>query len=169
MNEENRRALGWLKGTASIAGDIVAPVGEEWDAERVLDRAMVAEAAERMGLRMVVLFGSHAGGDLSASPESDVDLAVLPGPVRPSIMDVHAALATATSASLDLVWLDEADHLFRWEILRNSELLYGDIDDYLEYRAFAFRDFTDSADLRALEAELLTRKLARLKELERAD
>jgi predicted nucleotidyltransferase len=118
---------------------------------------------------MVVLFGSYAGGELPVGPHSDVDLAVLPGRVRPSLLDVHAALVGATSASLDLVWLDEADPLFRWEILQHAELLYGDIDDFLDYRAFAFRDFTDSADLRALEAELLKRKLIHLRELERAD
>ena len=48
MNQE-RGAFGWLKGTVSIQGDIVGPTSEEWDAHRVLDRAMVDAAAKRMG------------------------------------------------------------------------------------------------------------------------
>ena len=48
MNQE-RGALGWLKGTVSIQGDIVGPTSEEWDAERGLDREKVEAAATRMG------------------------------------------------------------------------------------------------------------------------
>jgi uncharacterized protein len=63
-------------------------------------------------------------------------------------------------ASLDLAFLDHADPLFRWEIMRQGVLLWGDPDDFLEFRSFAFRDFVDSEDLRALERILFEKKLA---------
>lgn len=167
MGDTAGKPFGWLRGSVAINGEIVAPNGER-NAHFELDIRLIAERAEQLGLRMVVLFGSRAGGDVPAKWDSDVDLAVLPGAVRASLLSVHESLAEVTTTELDLVWLDEADSLFRWEILRAGELLYGDIDDFLEYRAFAFRDFTDSADLRALEAELLNRKLEHLRELDRA-
>lgn len=34
------------------------------------------------------------------------------------------------------------------------------MDDFLEYKAFAFRDFLDSEDLRALEEKLFQKKMA---------
>jgi len=37
--------------------------------------------------------------------------------------------------------------------------------EHLEYRAFAFRDFVDSGDLRALERRLSEKKLERIKEI----
>jgi hypothetical protein len=36
----------------------------------------------------------------------------------------------------------------------------GDPDLFFDYRAFAFRDFVDSADLRRLEHALFRRKMA---------
>lgn len=67
--------------------------------------------------------------------------------------------------SLDLSFIDGADPLFRWEILRRGALLWGDPDAYCELRAFAFKEFVDSADLRELEQTLSERKLARVKQL----
>jgi hypothetical protein len=69
---------------------------------------------------------------------------------------------------LDIALLRDADPLFRWEILERTTLLYGDIDDFLAYRAFAYRDFIDSADLRELERILSARKLERIGERLRA-
>jgi hypothetical protein len=62
----------------------------------------------------------------------------------------------------------DADPLFRWEIMDRATLLYGDLDEFLEYRAFAYRDFVDSADLRALERTLSDYKLERIRERLRA-
>ena len=76
--------------------------------------------------------------------------------------------ATMPDAMLDIVFLADADPLFRWEIMDQGVLLYGDIDDFLEYRAFAYRDFVDSADLRRLERALFEKKMAMIRERLRA-
>jgi uncharacterized protein len=77
----------------------------------------------------------------------------------------HEALADVfPDAPLDLVLLPDADPLFRWEITRAGVLLWGDPLDFLEYRAFAYRDFVDSAGLRALERVLFEKKMALIRE-----
>lgn len=128
-----------------------------------IDRRGLAAVAADFGLRLVVLFGSRARG--RARPDSDWDIAVA-GCSSQHYWALYGALqGTLTErAMLDLVRLESADALFRYEIMRDAVLLYGNPDLFCEYRAFAYRDFVDSADLFALEARLLRRKLARLKE-----
>lgn len=136
-----------------------------------VDRAALDLACVHLELRMVVLFGSHATGQPAPGPASDVDLAVAfhPGRERAGWWDTHKALSDVfPGAELDLAFLADADPLFRWEIMREGKLLWGDPLDHLEYRAFAYRDFVDSADLRSLERHLFERKMALVRERLRA-
>jgi predicted nucleotidyltransferase len=132
-----------------------------------VNQEILEAACERLGVRMLVLFGSRVPGGLLPRPESDVDIALSfrPDVPRPSWFDVYEQLTPAfPDAALDLVSLETADPLFRWEIMDRAALLHGDIDEFLEYRAFAYRDFVDSADLRALERTLFEKKMARIRE-----
>jgi predicted nucleotidyltransferase len=126
---------------------------------------------ERLGVRLLVLFGSHSPGGLAPGPGSDVDVALSfhRDAARVAVLDLHEQLAAAfPGGQLDIVLLHDADPLFRWEIMERATLLYGDVDEFLEYRAFAYRDFMDSADLRALERTLSDRKMKRIRERLRA-
>lgn len=126
------------------------------------DSERLEEVARRFGLRLVVLYGSHARGRADAA--SDLDVAVL-GCAPEAFWDCYQALADVFGdGSLDLVRLEDADSLLRYEILRDGIRLFGDPDFFCGYRAYAFRDYVDSADLRALEARLFERKMARMKE-----
>jgi predicted nucleotidyltransferase len=134
-------------------------------------RAALERICERLGVRLLVLFGSHSPGGLPPGPGSDVDLALSFGrdASRVPVLDLHELLAPAfPGGQLDIVLLHDADPLFRWEIMERATLLYGDVDEFLEYRAFAYRDFVDSADLRALERTLSDYKLERIRERLRA-
>ena len=125
------------------------------------DRHLLEALARALGLRLVVLFGSWARGRPAPGPASDVDVAVL-GCAQRS-WDCYRKLARAFDlVDLDLVRLEDADPLFRHEIMRDGVLLYGDPDLFADYRAYAYRDFVDSADLRALEDTLFRKKMARL-------
>jgi predicted nucleotidyltransferase len=125
-----------------------------------IDRERLSKVAQNLGLRMVVLFGSMVKGGLPPGPDSDVDVAVLGCP-RGRFWECWSALEeTIPGNSLDLALLEAADPLFRHEIMSRAELLWGDPDLFYEYRAYAYRDFVDSADLRALEQRLFQRKMA---------
>lgn len=131
------------------------------------DAEALATECERLGLRRVILFGSHATGVPASGPDSDIDLAVsfFAGRDRQTIWDIHRSFGSVFDGeSLDIVFLSEADPLFRWEILSGGILLHGDELDFLELRAFAFRDFVDSADLRRLEAVLFEKKMALIRQ-----
>jgi predicted nucleotidyltransferase len=134
-------------------------------------REELERSCERLSVRLLVLFGSQSPGGLPPGPRSDVDLALSFGrdASRVPVLDLHEQLAPAfPGGQLDIVLLHDADPLFRWEIMERATLLYGDVDEFLEYRAFAYRDFMDSADLRALERTLSDRKMKRIRERLRA-
>jgi predicted nucleotidyltransferase len=126
------------------------------------DPAALAQACRRLGVVMVVAFGSRATGRPVPTPESDLDLAFLGG--QASLPTCLRELGPVfPQHDLDLVQLDQADPLLRHEIMRSSVLLYGDPDLYCEYKAYAYRDFVDSADLRQLEDRLFRLKMNRIR------
>lgn len=128
------------------------------------DQASLTQVASDCGLRLVVLFGSWARRSPPPGPESDVDIAVLGCP-REKYFDCYEVLSAAFGEHmLDLVRLEEADPLFRHEIMQCGVLLWGDPNLFCEYRAYAYRDFTDSADLFALEQILHKKKMERLRQ-----
>jgi predicted nucleotidyltransferase len=132
-----------------------------------VDTRALDAACRRLGLRRVVLFGSRATGAPPPDEESDLDLAISSDADRDHRWwEVHKALADVfPGEDLDVVDLADADPLFRWEIMREGVLLWGDEMDFLEFRAFAYRDFIDSADLRELEGVLFRKKMDHLRRL----
>lgn len=126
------------------------------------DRTALDRAAHELGARLIMLHGSRATG--SARPDSDLDIAVLGCPAE-NFLKCYSALGNVFSRyEVDMLCLERIDPLTRYEVLRDAVLLYGDPNLFCEYRTFALRDFTDSADLRALEDTLSRRKAARIKE-----
>lgn len=129
---------------------------------RALDRDLLVGICGALRIRRLVLFGSHATGSPPPNEESDVDLAISldAGAERHSFFDYVSELGRLfPSRAVDVAFLADADPLFRWEIMREGVRIWGDEIDYLEFRAFAYRDFVDSADLRALERILFEKKM----------
>jgi len=132
------------------------------------DAATLAAALARTGARFVVLFGSRVTGRPWPTEGSDVDLAVrLAAPeANARYREVRSAFAAVfPDHDVDVVLLDTADPLLRWEVMGPGVRLAGDVDEFLEYRAYAYRDFVDSADLRTLEDHLFRKKLQHLREV----
>lgn len=121
---------------------------------------------------MLILFGSRATSPPLITPESDLDLAVLLNPEQPAnrfIECIQDLFELFFLYDADIALLNYTDPLFRYEVMKDGVLLFGDLDDFLEYRAFAFRDFMDSKDLRDLEEQLYKKKMAYIsKELDEA-
>jgi predicted nucleotidyltransferase len=126
------------------------------------DASELADVAERLGIRLVVAFGSRIGGALPPGDDSDFDLAVLRdrGRGAPAThAECYSGLAGIFSdLSVDLAFLDDADPLFRHEVMAGAVLLHGDPDLFADFRSFAYRDFVDSKDLRELEHEALSQE-----------
>lgn len=126
------------------------------------DPEKLERACRELGLAMLVAYGSRAGGAREPAPDSDLDLAIL-GRGFHGWESLSACLKGLENVlghySLDVVFLSEADPLFRWEIMRDGLLLFGDPIEFQEYRAFAYKDFVDSADLRRVEQALFRKRM----------
>lgn len=122
------------------------------------DAKKLARIAEQHRLKFVVLHGSEARG--RARRDSDLDVAIVgdePIDLGTQIRlagELGAAFAGAKGRELDLKTLDRVDPLFRYEVVRDGQLLYGDPTAYEEFKAFAARAHDDARPLLALERAL---------------
>lgn len=125
------------------------------------------EIGHRYNLKLMILHGSYATG--KTHPHSDVDIAVLGRREidRDRFVDLYgelvALLCVEADRELDLKTLHRKDPLFLYQVMKDSELIYGNPADYQELKAYAFRLYQDSRDLRRLERILTHRLLERIK------
>jgi predicted nucleotidyltransferase len=114
-------------------------------------------------LRLAVLFGSAARAGLR--PDSDLDVGIVPGdpelPLRAEL-DLQAHLERASLRHVDLVRLDHASTLLRWEAARRSLLIVADppqeFSRFVAAAALEHADFVSAFDTAA--ARFLQRLLA---------
>jgi len=124
------------------------------------DKKKIEEIAEKYNLKMLLLFGSQLKDKKLLHSESDVDVAYyaqreLTGK---EAIDLNCDLIdTFGHDRIDMVDLKKAPPLLRFEISRNSKMLFGDEMDYLEFQAQAFRIYIDAKPLFKLR-DLLIRK-----------
>lgn len=101
--------------------------------------------AEKYGLKLIVLFGSQARGQIH--PESDVDVAVLPEkPLSPAKrLKLWGKLCQAFEADIDLTSLDHAGPLLLYHVARDGQLLYeGEKWAWEKLKSYGYRLYWDS-------------------------
>lgn len=123
---------------------------------------------EHHNLRFIILHGSYAKS--KEHGESDCDIALVghqPLSFK-DVLDIQSKLADIFDVvgiyDLDVKSIDRVDPLFRYLVVRDSILLAGDPHGYNEFKAYAFRDYLDSVDLRMLERRMIQSKQKMLSE-----
>ncbi len=112
----------------------------------------------KYGLKLIILHGSYASG--RARPNSDLDIGVLgkKPPDNEAMADIFSGLEEVfgnnSERELDIKSLHRIDPLFCYHVAKDSQLIFGDITDYNEFRAYAFKLYHDSDDLFRLEGLL---------------
>jgi len=95
-------------------------------------------------VRLAVLFGSTARDESGPGSDLDVGVRLEPGPGTAAALEV--ALARATGRRVDLVRLDAAPPLLRFEIARDGRLLLERTPHaWVDFRARAMTDWWDWA------------------------
>lgn len=122
--------------------------------ERLRERA-----ASLPELKLAVLFGSTARGQ--TRKESDVDLGLLLGTDTRSVrLHVEAELARAARREVDIVYLNEAPPLLRFEISRGGVVLLEREEGlWTGFRARAMVDWWDWAPYAKRIEEAAIRRL----------
>ena len=122
----------------------------------------ITSVGKKYRLRFIILHGSYAVG--RERQDSDIDIAVVAehDALREGFFDIYSELTEVfgdrKGRELDVKSLNHVDSLFRYLVLIDGILLYGNVTEYEEFKAFAFRDFMDSADLRRLELHMTLQK-----------
>jgi len=112
----------------------------------------------KYGLKLIILHGSYATGRIR--PNSDLDIGILgrepldDETILNIFSDVERVFGNNNERELDIKSLHRIDPLFCYHVAKDSQLLYGDITDYNEFRAYAFKLYHDSDDLFKLEGLL---------------
>ena len=110
---------------------------------RTLIEAVRRIVAAEPDVRLSVLFGSAARNELR--PGSDVDVAVL-GVASVQLGALEAAISRATGRSVDLVSLDTAPPLLRFEVARDGLVLTERVPHaWSDFKARAMVDWWDWA------------------------
>jgi predicted nucleotidyltransferase len=113
-------------------------------------------------LRLAVLFGSFA--KQRARADSDLDIAILPRDESLSLrdeLDLAAQLSLSAGREVDLVRLDRATALLRWEIAKDGILLVADpTSEWLRFRVAAASEHADMADALDRAARLFRKRIA---------
>ena len=108
------------------------------------ERSLLQVLESWPGVRLAVLFGSTARGQ--SGPDSDLDVGVLFETGQESTAGLEVALARATGRRLDLVGLDTAPPLLRFEVARDGRLLLERTPHaWVDFRARAMTDWWDWA------------------------
>jgi len=111
----------------------------------------IEKIGRKYNLKMILLYGSYASGKIKVG--SDLDVAVFgQEPIKmDKLLEIHNDLADVFGDSrereLDLKSLHDVNPFFRFEVMRHSVLLYGNLTDYYSFKSYAFRDFQDSQSL----------------------
>jgi len=121
----------------------------------------IKKIGEKYQLKLILLHGSYAKN--TAHKGSDLDIAVLgKKPIDFQILlELHGDLASVfgdnKERELDLKSLHQVDPLFCYQVAKDSQLIYGRLFDYNEFRAYAFRVYYDAKDLFKLEGHLVNK------------
>lgn len=124
------------------------------------------EVGQKFNLCFIILHGSYAKNKPHSG--SDLDIALLGNKFIESrdffkIYDELAELfGDCRERELDLKTLHHVDPFFRYQVVKDGVLLYGNSLAYEEFKAYAFRDYIDSFDLRRLELILLKKSIGEL-------
>ena len=129
--------------------------------EIIYDRAQLDRVVRKYGLRFAILHGSYATGHTHKG--SDLDIAVLG--IREldyrKYLSLHGEMSDIfgdnTRRDLDLKMLNKVDPFFRYQVVRDGVLLYGDTTEYEEFKLFAQRAYDDARPLLELE-HILSKK-----------
>ncbi|MGB9706487.1 MAG: type VII toxin-antitoxin system MntA family adenylyltransferase antitoxin [Microgenomates group bacterium] len=129
-------------------------------------KKQIQKIGKKHHLDFIILHGSQVTGKKGPQPDVDVAIYRRGGIDFKEQMEIFFKLSEIFGefGELDLKTLHKKDPLFRYYVVRDGKLLYGDQTDFNEYKAYAYKSYFDASDLFALEAFLVEKHQRQLME-----
>lgn len=128
----------------------------------VKQKKEINKIGKKYNLRFVIIHGSYAIGEEKKG--SDLDVAVY-GKKKISFdqqlkifNNFEKVFGNNKKRELDLKSLHNANSLFRYEVVRSGQLIYGNQNDFDEYYLYACKDYNDSKSLFKLQDILINKR-----------
>lgn len=118
-------------------------------------------------LKFVILHGSYARRE--EKPGSDLDVAVLGKKFinfkkqLEIFGDLTKVFGDNRKRELDVKTLHGADPLFLYEVVKDGQLVFGDLSAYDNFILYAYKNFHDSRSLFRLRDEIIGKRMSDLK------
>lgn len=139
-----------------------------------IDKEKLKEIAVQNKIKFIILFGSYANKNYQE--DSDIDIAVYFEDknydfssdnfgIYSHLLESLEGVLASGFRRIDLIDLRKSNILLRYEIISKGELLFGDVNDYEDYKAFAFRDYIDAKSLFKLEDLMVERRKELIKSI----
>jgi hypothetical protein len=119
---------------------------------------------KKHNVKLAYLFGSRAKGN--SGLESDFDVAVLfkKNPVDTLALNENTSLSLDLNksfpAELDIVCLNYASSLLKYEVIRYGQILYSENEpERIDFEVSAIKEYIDEQPLRNLYNEALYKKI----------
>lgn len=129
-------------------------------------QAKIKQIGGKYQLKLMVIYGSCAKDQDKQG--SDLDIALL-GQRKVSFEELlkiqgelEVVFGDGLGRELDVVSLHIDDILFRYLIMKDSQLIYGKALEYYELKTIAFREYLDARPLFRLEEILVQKTLKQL-------
>lgn len=110
-----------------------------------VQKKQINKIAKKYGIIFAVVFGSAAQS--RQKPESDFDIAVL---LKKATDDyetfsrLFGDLSTIfRGQNVDLRFLNDADPFFRYEVVKDGQLIYGNKEDYNQFKIYINKIYID--------------------------
>lgn len=135
------------------------------------DRKKLNDFAKKAGIKFAVLFGSQVAGTVAKDSDFDVAVSLKNGKSifgdagkYSEMLENFAKIFFAGDNKIDLTDLGNVNILLRYEVTKKGVLLFGDIQDYENFKAFSFRDYVDARPLFELEDAIIKKRQVLIKE-----
>ena len=119
----------------------------------------IEEVGRKYSLKFILLHGSYATNKMKTGSDLDIALLGEKSIEVEELLAIYSDLADIfgdnPQRELDIKSLHKADSLFCYQVAKDSQLLYGDITEFNEFKAYAFSNYFDSRDLFRLEKILI--------------
>lgn len=132
-------------------------------------RQKIKKVGKEFNLKLIILYGSYAKE--TARRGSDLDVAVLgekPIDLKTELK-LYSALAKIfgdnRERELDVKSLHGVDPFFRYQVMKDGVLVYGDLHDFHIFKVYAIRCHQENQKLRKLKEILLKKRQEHLEKL----